>query len=144
MRASTTVLLLPLVLLLPGGTAHAQQWFALTSRDTAATLVEVDLGTVRLRDGSGEAVIRVTHDVLQPHTAGFGYRSFVATAQIDCRRQDVNLISAAYYALPAGEGLRVGADSAGRMRGMPARLLQAIPQRATQALLKAACPAATP
>lgn len=144
MRAFTAVTLLPLLLLLHGRPAYAQQWFALTTGDRAATLVEVDLATVRLREVSGEAVIRVTHDVLQPHTAGFGYRSFVASAQIHCQRQDVQLMSAAYYALPSGQGLRVGADSAGRMRGMPERLLQAIPPRARQALLKAACRAATP
>lgn len=125
--------------------AHAGQWFELARRDSTAqaTLVEVDLATVRLRDGSGEAVIRVSHDQPQEHPAGFSYRSFIATAQIECRRQNVGLVSAAYFAQPGGEGLRLGADSTARQSGLPPRLLQSIPLHARQALLKAAC-SATP
>lgn len=121
----------------------AQQWFSLSGRDIgpAATQVEVDLQTVLLREGSGEAVIRVTYDVLQPHPAGFGYRSFVATANIDCVRRTVGLTSAAYFAQPGAQGLRVGADSSGRDRGMPARIAESVPPQAKQALLRAACPA---
>jgi len=126
-------------------TVQASQWFSLASPDSRAadTLVEVDLATVRLREGSGEAVIRVTHDVLQPHAAGFGYRSFVATAQIDCQRQSISLVSAAYFARPRGEGVRVGADSSGRQSGMPARTLESIPPHSRQAIIKAACSAPT-
>jgi len=141
MEASTKYYCLLAGLLLAASSALANQWFSLAGRDAKsdATLVEVDLGTVRLRGGSGEAVIRVTHDVLKPHAAGFGYRSFIATAQIDCQRQTVALDSAAYFALPRGQGMRVGADSAGRQAGMPVRLLESIPAQARQALLKAAC-----
>jgi hypothetical protein len=122
--------------------ALAEQWFALTSRDAVAdqVLVEVDLHSLRLRGPAGEAVLRVTHPVLQPHVAGFGYRSFVATAQVDCARQGVGLVSAAYFALPFGQGHRLGADSSGREAGMPTRLLESIPTHARHALLKAACP----
>jgi hypothetical protein len=132
-----------LALLTLAASAPAQQWFSLSGRDTApdATVVEVDLQTVRLREGSGEAVIRVTHDVLQPHPAGFGYRSFVATANIDCARRTVALASAAYFALPAGRGARVGADSSGRDGGMPAKIAEGVPVHSVQALLRAACPA---
>jgi hypothetical protein len=132
------LLLLALPLALP---AHAEQWFALTSRDTPAgsTLAEVDLATVRLRGGSGEAVIRVSHEQPRTHAGGFQYRSFIATAQIDCQRQAVSLMSAAYFPLPAGQGMRLGADSAGRASGMPPRLLESIPLHARQALLRAAC-----
>ena len=123
-------------------TASAQQWFALTSRDRGDdnALAEVDLTTVRLRGQAGEAVVRLTHPAPQPHSSGFAYRSFVATAQIDCARQTVTLVSAAYYALPAGQGQRLGTDSSGREAGMPPRLLESIPPHARQALLKAACP----
>lgn len=122
--------------------AAAQQWFALSSRDGADdhTLAEVDLTTLRLRGQAGEAVIRVTHPAPQPHAAGFSYRSFVATAHIDCTRQAVALVSAAYFAQPAGQGQRMGADSSGREAGIPARLLESIPPHARWALLKAACP----
>ena len=123
--------------------ALAQQWFSLSGRDVgpSATLVEVDLQSVLLRDGSGEAVIRVTYDVLQPHPGGFGYRSFVATANIDCIRRTVGLASAAYFAQPGARGQRVGADSSGRDQGMPARIAESVPAPARQALLRAACPA---
>lgn len=124
--------------------AQADQWFAVARRDSTpkSTLLEVNLATVRLRGDSGEAVIRLSHDAPQPHAAGFGYRSFIATAQIDCQRQSMSLMSAAYFSLPGGEGTRLGTDSAGRQAGMPARLLESIPTHARQALLKAAC--ATP
>lgn len=130
-------------------TAHpawAQQWFSLSGRDTGpdATIVEVDLQTVRLQEGSGEAVIRVTYDLLQPHPAGFGYRSFIATASIDCPRRTVGLASAAYFAQPGAQGMRVGADSVGRDRGMPQRILESVPAHAKQALLRAACPPGVP
>ena len=139
-RKKLVCLLGGLLLAVPAG---AGQWFSLAPRDSrsADTLVEVDLATVRLRGESGEAVIRVTHDVLQPHAAGFGYRSFVATAQIDCQRPSVALVSAAYFALPRGQGLRVGADSTGRQGGMPRRVLESIPAHSRQALIKAACSA---
>lgn len=123
--------------------AHASEWFALNSGDYApvATLVEVDLSTIRLRAGTGEAVIRVTHDPPQAHASGFAYRSFIATAQIECQRQSVSLVSAAYFAQPRGQGSRLAADSSGRESGMPTRLLESIPPHARQALLRAACAA---
>lgn len=128
------------------GAASAQQWFSLSGRDASpgATVVEVDLDTVHLRDGAADAVIRVTHDVLQPHPGGYGYRSFIATAAIDCVQRRITLVSAAYYALPGGQGVRVGADSSGRDAGMTAHAAERIPAQARQALLRAACPAGTP
>jgi hypothetical protein len=121
--------------------AWASQWFSLAGRDSRPddTHLEVDLSSVHLRGDSGEAVIRVTYDVLQPHAAGFGYRSFIATAQVDCRHQSVLLASAAYFALPGGEGPRVGADSAGRDAGMPSGVLDAIPRHQRMSLIRAAC-----
>jgi hypothetical protein len=132
--------------LLLAAPAHAQYWFSLSGRDSdaSATVVEVDLDTVRLRDGSGEAAIRVTHGVLQPHPGGFGYRSMIATASIDCVRKGVSLVSAAYFALPNGEGVRVGLDSVTREPGIPARVVERIPAYARQALLRAACPSGPP
>jgi hypothetical protein len=129
-------------IVLAAGPACASQWFSLAGRDAAreATVVEVDLASVRLREGSGEAVLRISHDARRVHQAGFGYRSFVATAQIDCHRGSVALVSAAYYSLPHAQGARLGNDSAGREAGMPARLDESIPPGARQALLKAACP----
>jgi hypothetical protein len=117
----------------------AGQWFALSGPGNEATQVEVDLTTVRAHANNGESVIRVTHDVLQPHPAGFGYRSFVATAQFDCVRRSMSLASAAYFALPAAAGQRLGADSAAGQAGVPVKLLESIPLPARQALLKAAC-----
>ena len=123
------------------GLACAQQWFALAGPDTEATgtLVEVDLDSVRSRGQVGEAIIRVSHDALRQHATGFGFRSFVASAQFDCQRRSVTLISAAYFALPRGDGPRVGADSSGRHAGMPESLLRSMPMTALQALLKATC-----
>lgn len=123
--------------------AQANEWFSLNSGDYAAdaTLVEVDLSTIRLRAGTGEAVIRVTHDPPQRHAGGFSYRSFIATAQVECQRQNVSLVSAAYFSLPRGQGSRLAADSSGRESGMPTRLLESIPPHARQALLRAACAA---
>ena len=124
----------------------AQQWFTLSGRDTGpgTPLVEVDLQTLHLREGSGEAAIRVSYDGPQPHPAGFGYRSFIASATIDCARRGVGLASAAYFAQPGAHGTRVGADSSGRDRGMPASIADSVPAHAKQALLRAACPAAAP
>lgn len=131
-----------LAALLLAANVQAEQWFSLSGRDATpgATVVEVDLETVHLRDGAADAVIRVTHDVLHPHAAGFGYRSFVSTTSIDCVRRTITLVSAAYYAQPLGRGQRVGADSSGRIAGMSAQLGERLPMQARQALLKAACP----
>lgn len=123
----------------------AQQWFAVSgpSAGPGAAMVEVDLETVRIRSQGGEAVIRVTFGALQPHDAGYDYRSVVATAQLDCSRRSITLTSAAYYALPAGQGQRVGTDSSGRASGMPPDLLEKIPVTARQAILRATCTATT-
>lgn len=124
-----------------GTPAWAQQWFAVSGPDARAggTVVEVDLETVRVRSHGGDSVIRVTFDVLQPHPGGYAFRSFVATVQLDCARRTIALTSAAYYALPAGPGPRVGTDSSGRQAGMPPELLEKIPAAARQAILKASC-----
>ncbi|HVX90913.1 MAG TPA: surface-adhesin E family protein [Candidatus Paceibacterota bacterium] len=139
MRTRIIVRIVFLSLLAHG--AQAAQWFSLASRDSRAdeTVVEVDLQSVRLRGDSGEAVIRVTYDVLQPHPAGYGYRSFIATVQVHCRQQAMAVESAAYFARPQGDGVRVGADSTGRQAGMPPRLLESLPPHQRQALLRAAC-----
>jgi len=138
MRRKCFCILAGLVL---GGPVWAGQWFAVTRPDarSGGTLVEIDLDTVRIRNQGGEGVIRVSFEVFQPHSAGFGYRSFVATAQFDCQRRTVSLTSAAYYALPSGAGMRMGTDSSGRDAGMPPGLLDRIPAAARQALLKATC-----
>ena len=133
-----------LAALLLGATARAEQWFTVAGPESrGGALVEIDLETVRIRSQGGEGVIRLTFDVPQPHTGGFGYRSFVATAQFDCQRRVISLTSSAYFALPAGKGQRVGADSSGREAGMPPDILEKIPMPAGQAILKAAC-ATTP
>lgn len=121
--------------------AWAQQWFAVSGPGVQAggTVVEIDLETVRIRSHGGDSVIRVTLEVAQTHSAGFGYRSFVATAQLDCAKRSITLTSAAYYPLPAGRGQRVGADSSGRESGMPPDLLEEIPAAARQAILRATC-----
>ena len=127
--------------LLASGLACAQQWFAVAgpATESARTLVEVDLDSVGARGHVGEAIIRVTYDALHQHATGFGFRSFVATAQFDCQRRSISLISAAYFTLPAGGGRRVGADSSGRDAGMPESLLRSIPLATLQALLRATC-----
>lgn len=121
--------------------AAAEQWFAVSAADAQGrgTLVEVDLDTVRIRPQSGEAVIRATFDPPQRHRSGFDYRSFTATAQLDCQRRSINLTSAAYYASPSAGGARIGADSSGREAGMPPELIDQIPAPARQAILKASC-----
>jgi hypothetical protein len=130
--------------LLLGHSATAEQWFTVVrpGSERLGVLVEVDLDSVHRRGTGGEAVIRATYDVLRPHGAGFGYRSFVATAQLDCQRRTLSLASAAYFALPSGQGLRVGADSSGRESGMPPGLLESLPAPSRQALLRATCAAA--
>ena len=129
--------------LLLGAPACAQQRFTVSGPSAGAgageTLVEIDLETLRIRSPGGEGVIRVTFDVMQAHAAGYAFRSFVATTQLDCVRRTIVLTSAAYYALPAAQGQRVGADSSGRAAGMPPELLEKIPAAARQALLKATC-----
>lgn len=127
--------------LLLGASACAQQWFTVSGPGAGAgeTVVEIDLETVRIRNQGGEGVIRVTFDVMQAHGGGYAFRSFVATAQLDCLRRNIVLTSAAYYAQPAAQGQRVGADSSGRQAGMPPELLEKIPLAARQALLKATC-----
>lgn len=123
------------------GPAAAEQWFTVSSPDTQGrgTVVEVDLDAVRILPQGGEGVIRATFDAAQRHPSGYGYRSFVATSQLDCQRRSITLTSAAYYALPAAGGARVGADSSGREAGMPPGLIDKIPLPARQAILKATC-----
>ena len=129
-----------LAVLLLGASACAEQWFTvITPSSIATTLVEIDLDTVRIQSQRGEGVIRLTYDVLQPHPAGFGYRSFVAIAQFDCGRRSISLAGAAYYPLPRGDGQRQGAESAGTQAGMPPHLIDGIPAPIAQALLKASC-----
>jgi len=127
--------------LLLGMPAFAQQWFTVSGPGAGAgeAVVEIDLDTVRIRNHGGEGVIRVSFDTMQSHGGGYEFRSFVATSQLDCVRRSMVLTSAAYYALPAAQGQRVGADSSGRETGMPPELLEKIPQAARQALLKATC-----
>jgi hypothetical protein len=121
--------------------ASAEQWFAVSSTDASipASTVEIDLETIRARGLVGEALVRVTHELPHAHPTGFSYRSFVATAQFDCERRGVSLLSAAYFALGEGKGQRVGADSSGKEAGMPDGLIESIPVQARQALLKAMC-----
>ncbi len=127
--------------LLLGAPACADQWFTVSGPATGAgeTLVEIDLETLRIRSHGGEGVIRVTFDVMQAHPAGYAFRSFIATTQLDCVRRTIVLTSAAYFALPSAQGQRVGADSSGRAAGMPPDLLEKIPAAARQALLRATC-----
>lgn len=130
--------------LMLAGPASAQQWFAVSGPAVqgaadARSIVEIDLETVRIRSHGGEGVIRVTFDVLQPHGSGFGYRSFVATTQLDCTKRSIVLTSAAYFALASGQGERLGADSSGRAAGMPPELLEKIPVPARNAILRATC-----
>jgi hypothetical protein len=121
--------------------AIAEQWFTVArpGADAASTWVEIDLDTVRERSQGGERVVRITFDMPQPHSGGFRYRSFVASAQFDCQRRRISLTSAAYYAQPAGKGARLGADSAAKDPGMPPALLDSIPAAARRSLLKATC-----
>jgi hypothetical protein len=121
--------------------ASAEQWFAVSSTDASVpgSTVEIDLETIRARGLVGEALIRVTHELPRSHATGFSYRSFVATAQFDCDRRSVALLSAAYCALGEGRGQRVGADSSGKEAGMPDGLIDSIPAQARMALLKAMC-----
>ena len=127
--------------LLASAAAWAQQWFAVVGPDAepASIMVEVDLDSVHTRGHAGEAIIRASYELPQQHGTQFAFRSFVASAQFDCQRRSISLISAAYFELPHGEGLRVGTDSSGREAGMPESLLKTIPTSALQALLKATC-----
>ncbi|MHB1124642.1 MAG: surface-adhesin E family protein [Ramlibacter sp.] len=122
------------------------QWFAVGGPREAASgpLVEVDLETLGPRRRGGEAVIRVSYAAPLAHEDGFRYRSFVGNAQFDCQRRIISLTSAAFYQLPQGQGERLGADSAGSASGMPASLLDSIPARERQALLRASCATAQP
>ena len=131
--------------LMLGASACAQQWFTVASPygEGPDALVEIDLDSVHIQSRGGEGVIRLTLDAMQLHSAGFAYRSFVATAQFDCQSRNISLASAAYYPLPSGKGTRLGADSSGRQAGMPVELLQSIPSTAQQALLKATCASAS-
>ena len=128
-----------------GVPAGAEQWFTVASpgSDAAASRVEVDLDSIRARGQIGESIIRVTFDAPQPHSAGFGYRSFVASAQFDCQRRNISLSGAAYYAQPDGNGSPLGTDRPARGAGTPLALLDSIPAAARRALLRATCAAAS-
>jgi hypothetical protein len=121
--------------------ASAEQWFSVSSADSAAlgSNVEIDLETIRVRDQGGEALIRVSWERTRSHSNGFAYLSVVATAQFDCQRRSIGLMSAAYYSQALGQGQRLGADSSGKESGMPPGLLDSIPAQARQSLLKAMC-----
>jgi hypothetical protein len=132
--------------LLLGAPARAEQWFAVASpgADGADSRVEVDLETVRVRSRGGEGAIRVTFDLLQPHSAGFRYRSFVANAQFDCQRHRITLTSAEYFSQAGGKGSLLGADSSSREVGVPPAVLDSIPASARRALLRATCATTRP
>jgi hypothetical protein len=121
--------------------ASAEQWFTVSNADATgqASTVDIDLETIRTRDQGGEALIRATHEATRSHPGGFAYRSFIATAQFDCQRRSIALVSAAYFSQPEGKGQRLGADSSGREAGMPPGLIESIPPQARQALLRAMC-----
>jgi hypothetical protein len=120
--------------------AKAEQWFTLASpgTETSGTRVEVDLDSVHSRGAGGEAVIRVTYDVPQPHGGSYQYRSLVANALFDCQRRIVSLASATYYAQAAGTGARLGTDNSTKGELSPA-LLDSIPAMTRRALLRATC-----
>ena len=127
---------------LGAGSAAASQWFPVTGPEidaTVAATVEIDLETVHVRGRMADGVIRVSHREPRMHEAGFGYRSFIATAQFDCQRRLLTLTSAAYFSDGEAEGVRVGTDSIARESGMPAWLLEDIPAGARRALLRASC-----
>ena len=126
------------------GAAGAEQWFSVASpsSDAAASRVEIDLDSIRARGQFGEGIIRVSFNAVQPHSAGFGYRSFVASAHFDCQRRSISLSGAAYYAQPDGNGAPLGADRTGRAAGTPPDFLESIPAAARRALLRASCAAA--
>jgi hypothetical protein len=121
--------------------ASGEQWFAVQSpgAESARTAVEVDLDSIRARGQVGETVIRITYESPQQHPSNFVFRSVVATAQFDCQRRTISLISGAYFAAPQGNGLRLGAESAGHASGMPELLLRSIPAPTLHALLRATC-----
>jgi hypothetical protein len=140
MRTRTRYLCL-LATLMVAGAGRAEQWFTVASPGVQATgtQVEVDLESLHARGPDGEAVIRVTYDDLQPHSAGYQYRSFVASALFDCQRRIISLTGAVYYAQAAGTGPRLGTDSAARQAGISPTLLDSIPAAARRALLRATC-----
>ncbi len=121
--------------------AQAQNWFSVSrpQREPQQVQVEVDLDTVRARGTLSEGVIRLNYGSPQPHRSGWTYRSLVATAEFDCQRRTVVLVSAAYFAAPGGQGARLGADSSGHERGMPTEPLESIPPATRHALLRATC-----
>ena len=127
-----------LLLCVPG---RAEQWFAVASPgvDGTGTQVEVDLDTIRTRGRGGEGAIRVTFDMLRPHSAGFRYRSFVANAQFDCQRHRIALTSADYFSQAGGKGSLLGADTASSEVGVPAAVLDSVPAPSRRALLRATC-----
>lgn len=125
---------------------QAQNWFNVSrpASPQPGAMVEVDLDTVRAIEHGGEGIIRASFDAPRPHGTGFAYRSFVGTAQFDCRQRSITLTSAAYFLLPQAQGPRLGADSSGRDAGMPPDLVESLPLRAREALLRAACAQAKP
>jgi hypothetical protein len=132
--------------LLLGAPARAEQWFAVASPgvDGTGSRVEVDLETVRARGRGGEGAIRVTFDLLQPHSAGFRYRSFVANAQFDCQRHRITLTSADYFSQAGAQGSLLGTDSSSREVGVPPAILDSVPAPARRALLRATCATTRP
>jgi hypothetical protein len=124
------------------GNAAASQWFPVSGPEIDSSVVptvEIDLETLHLRGAVADGVIRVSLPDPKLHSAGFGYRSFVATAQFDCQRRLLTLSSAAYFADAEAVGTRLGSDSNAREGGMPDDLLDQIPASARKALLRASC-----
>src|SRR6185369_9526737 len=107
--------------------------------DGRGTHVEVDLDTVRARGRGGEGAIRVTFDLLRPHSAGFRYRSFVAHAQFDCQSHRITLASADYFSQASDKGTLLGADTASSEVGVPTAVLDSMPASSRRALLRATC-----
>jgi hypothetical protein len=140
MRTRTTNLCL-LAMLAVAAAAGAEQWFTVASPgpNLTGTRVEVDLESLQVRGADGEAVIRVTYDAFQPHSAGYQYRSFIAKAVCDCQRRTIKLSAAVYYAQGDGAGQRLGTDSTATRAEMSPALLDSIPAAARRALLRATC-----
>jgi hypothetical protein len=110
--------------------------------DADLDIVQVQLGP-RLTKPALQAInLRVNRSASRTSTDGVVFRSFVATAVVDCAERKGRFTSSAFYALPLWQGQphKTFAFSAAEVRPMLFRNIEPNP---TERIIRAACPPAS-
>jgi len=111
--------------------------------EAAIDIVEVQLGSRASGSDLQNINLRVNRAATRTSTDGVVFRSFIATAVIDCVAKNGRFTSSAFYAEPLWQGQphKALTFSATEVRPM---LFRSIEPNPTERIIMAACPAASP